>query len=770
MKRTFIITGVMLIALAFSQTVYKTGDSRLSPRLLNYQGYLTDTLDNPVTNPSVSMTFAIFDAASAGNQKWSEIQSSVAIDKGIFNVLLGSVTPIPDSVFVNSTSRYLELTVAGQVLSPRTRIVSVAYAYTSTYSDTAQYAKNATADNDWTFRITDTADTTLQMGGRWGLARPGNTLYGTADSTHVNFGVACTTGTSGLNSTYCTVSGGYQNVASGLWSSTVSGGRQNSATNAYATVAGGYHGVAGGYSSTVSGGYENTTSGYYATVGGGRLNSANNESAVVGGGYADSVNAFYGGILSGFSNLAGDDAAGDTAAVVAGGWNNSATGDYSYIGGGRLNTSSGAYATVCGGEQQSASGNWSLISGGRSNTAFFDYATVAGGYTNAARSEYGFIGGGYMNQSGISAGDTAAFVGGGRQNRAGEMYATVAGGYLDTVMAYAGGVFSGWDNKAGDAASDTAAFVGGGRQNSALAKYATVAGGVSNTANGYCAFVGGGYLDTVIAPYGGITSGWDNKAGGGMYDTAAFVGGGNGNTASAKYATVAGGFHNSANSECASVGGGNNNTASLRATVGGGYNNTASSSYAVIPGGAYITVSGTASFGFGYGSAADTVKVTGSYDVVFGDGGAYNYQFGINRETPTNPLHIGTNNTNGNGAYLSTGGVWTNGSSRYYKEDFQPLDGIAILSKVAELDITKWKFKGSQERHISPVAQDFYQAFGCGTGNVEDDSTHIAAMDMAGVALRSIQELTRLVRSQQTLMFEQQKKIEELEKKIAAMQ
>jgi hypothetical protein len=196
---------------ALSQNL-KIDGSRLSPRLLNYQGYLTDTLGNPITNPSVSMTFSIYDAASSGNQKWSEYQASVAIDKGIFHVLLGSVAAIPDSVFTNSSNRWLELSVAGQTLAPRTQIVSVPYSYTATYSDTALYARNSAPDFDWNYLISDVADTTLQMGGRWGLARAGNVLYGATDSTHVNFGVSCTTGTLGYNEKYCTINGGYGNA------------------------------------------------------------------------------------------------------------------------------------------------------------------------------------------------------------------------------------------------------------------------------------------------------------------------------------------------------------------------------------------------------------------------------------------------------------------------------------------------------------------------------------------------------------------------------
>ncbi|HEX7319905.1 MAG TPA: hypothetical protein VF399_06070 [bacterium] len=151
-SKKLMIISIISVILAFSQTVFKNeGNARFAPRVLNYQGYLTDTLGAPITNPSISMSFAIFNAISGGTQKWSETKPAVSVDKGIFNVLLGTNTPIPDSVFTASISRYLQLTVAGQVVSPRTQIVSSPYAYTSTYSDTAIYARSAKSDTDWIF-------------------------------------------------------------------------------------------------------------------------------------------------------------------------------------------------------------------------------------------------------------------------------------------------------------------------------------------------------------------------------------------------------------------------------------------------------------------------------------------------------------------------------------------------------------------------------------------------------------------------------------------
>ncbi|MBI1818051.1 MAG: hypothetical protein HYR72_23980 [Deltaproteobacteria bacterium] len=107
------------------------------PNLLNYQGRLTDPAGAP-KNGTFTMQFAVYDAESAGNQlpigsAWAETQT-VTVTNGVFNVLLGSVTALPANVFTGGPSdaagplRFLQVTVDGEALSPRRRIVSAAYA------------------------------------------------------------------------------------------------------------------------------------------------------------------------------------------------------------------------------------------------------------------------------------------------------------------------------------------------------------------------------------------------------------------------------------------------------------------------------------------------------------------------------------------------------------------------------------------------------------------------------------------------------------------
>ena len=99
-----------------------------APQLLNYQGRLTDANGAP-RNGSFPMSFAIL----GGTSSWSEAQT-VSVANGFFSVLLGSVTPFPADLFTSGQTdaygpvRFLEVTVAGETLSPNIRIVSAAWA------------------------------------------------------------------------------------------------------------------------------------------------------------------------------------------------------------------------------------------------------------------------------------------------------------------------------------------------------------------------------------------------------------------------------------------------------------------------------------------------------------------------------------------------------------------------------------------------------------------------------------------------------------------
>ena len=87
------------------------------------------------------------------------------------------------------------------------------------------------------------------------------------------------------------------------------------------------------------------------------------------------------------------------------------------------------------------------------------------------------------------------------------------------------------------------------------------------------------------------------------------------------------------------------------------------------------------------------------------------------------------------GGNLTTAGLVNGVSSREVKENITAVDGRQVLAGLEELPIATWNYKtGSPEaRHMGPVAEDFFAAFGLGA-----DDRHIAPYDVAGVALAAI--------------------------------
>jgi trimeric autotransporter adhesin len=156
----------------------------------------------------------------------------------------------------------------------------------------------------------------------------------------------------------------------------------------------------------------------------------------------------------------------------------------------------------------------------------------------------------------------------------------------------------------------------------------------------------------------------------------------------------------------------------------------------------------------GYQATATT-----SNTMVFGNSNVDKWAFGITTTGPNHALQVGNNSTNGNGAFLTQGGTWTNTSSKTKKEGFSDVNGLELLQKIQQMPVQKWKYKGTNEYHIGPVAEDFYKLFGLGV-----DDKGISTVDPAGIALAAIQEQQRIIQKQNEQINQLKKKIEAIEK------
>jgi len=125
LSRTFLSIALMLI-LAASLSLAQV------PKTISYQGVLTDASGTVVPDGNYNLTFKLYDVATGGTALWAEGQL-VAVSKGIFNVVLGSVAPLN---LPFNKPYYLGVTVgAGTELSPRIALTGSAYSFRAANTD-----------------------------------------------------------------------------------------------------------------------------------------------------------------------------------------------------------------------------------------------------------------------------------------------------------------------------------------------------------------------------------------------------------------------------------------------------------------------------------------------------------------------------------------------------------------------------------------------------------------------------------------------------------
>jgi hypothetical protein len=111
-----------LLGLLTASPVYAQVNA--APSLLNYQGRIANSDGNPVPDGTYSIRFSLWDAASAGTEKWNQTIANVQVKNGTFAVLLNTNTA---GLF--NGNLWLETKIGTDTaLTPRQQLVSVAYA------------------------------------------------------------------------------------------------------------------------------------------------------------------------------------------------------------------------------------------------------------------------------------------------------------------------------------------------------------------------------------------------------------------------------------------------------------------------------------------------------------------------------------------------------------------------------------------------------------------------------------------------------------------
>ncbi len=128
-------------------------------------------------------------------------------------------------------------------------------------------------------------------------------------------------------------------------------------------------------------------------------------------------------------------------------------------------------------------------------------------------------------------------------------------------------------------------------------------------------------------------------------------------------------------------------------------------------------------------------------------------QIGIGTQTPTYPLHMAS------GAYVTTGGVWTNASSREYKKDIQSLTSEDAMLAFNKLEPVSFKYKTNDEQHIGFIAEDVPDLV------ASKDRKGLSTMDVVALLTKVVQEQQKTIAELQ----EQQKTIVELKEEVRAL-
>jgi hypothetical protein len=107
---------------------------------------------------------------------------------------------------------------------------------------------------------------------------------------------------------------------------------------------------------------------------------------------------------------------------------------------------------------------------------------------------------------------------------------------------------------------------------------------------------------------------------------------------------------------------------------------------------------------------------------------------------------------------------WTCASSRTLKENYLAVDGEDVLWRLRGLPITTWSMIGADPRvrHLGPVAEDFWRAFGLGLGE-----TAIGLGDIDGVNLAAAKALETRTATLRRELDEKTARIETLEAQLA---
>lgn len=136
-----------------------------------------------------------------------------------------------------------------------------------------------------------------------------------------------------------------------------------------------------------------------------------------------------------------------------------------------------------------------------------------------------------------------------------------------------------------------------------------------------------------------------------------------------------------------------------------------------------------------------------------------NGNIGLRVANPTHPLQLAS------GARCTSGGVWTNASSRELKQDIEPLTSEQAQAAVQALQPVGYRYKSDpDERHVGFIAEDVPDIV------ATNDRQGLATMDLVAVLTKVVQDQNRVLNEERECNAREREKNSRQEKLIAEQQ
>jgi hypothetical protein len=126
---------------------------------------------------------------------------------------------------------------------------------------------------------------------------------------------------------------------------------------------------------------------------------------------------------------------------------------------------------------------------------------------------------------------------------------------------------------------------------------------------------------------------------------------------------------------------------------------------------------------------------------------------GLGIQNPLYPLEMAS------GAYVTTGGVWADASSREYKDNIEALTTEEAFGTLKELSPVKFAYKTDRtEKHVGFIAEEVPDLI------ATKDRKGLSSMDITAVLTKVVQEQQEMIKKQQETIDELSGRLSELEK------